>query len=253
MPGSFAGEYGLLGPHFSVGIRGCGQVDDRLRAQLHQFIQWTDPVQAAPGKFSLEGLFVPQVLADGDCQLRALEFQQTEIPVGFKVAVLVKDVIGGKQRFAKGLPDFTTLQKEDTVEKEFSFRCVIVFRTSGQDPHIRMDAPCQLFHCLPASVNEILSFQEIQRRVSANGQFREEYEMRPFPGSPFHGMYHFIDISAEIADEDAAAAPAEEEQALPTSGAVLPDHSSPAPLILAGLVLVTLVGAGATGSLLKQK
>gem|GEM_PF-2038245 len=57
----------------------------------------------------------------------------------------------------------------------------------------------------------------------------------------------------EMADEDAAAAPAEEEQALPASGAVLPGQTSPALPILAGLVLATLVGAGAAGSLLKQK
>ena len=57
----------------------------------------------------------------------------------------------------------------------------------------------------------------------------------------------------EIAGEDAAAAPAEEEQALPASGVVLPGRTSPALQILAGLVLATLVGAGAAGSLLQHK
>jgi hypothetical protein len=61
------------------------------------------------------------------------------------------------------------------------------------------------------------------------------------------------DPATEITEADAAAAPAEEERALPASGAILPERTSPALSILAGLVLATLVGAGAAGSLLKQK
>ena len=62
---------------------------------------------------------------------------------------------------------------------------------------------------------------------------------------------HWADL--QLSRAALATTPAEEEQALPASGAVLPGHSSPTPLILAGLVLVTLVGAGAAGGLLKQK
>jgi len=52
--------------------------------------------------------------------------------------------------------------------------------------------------------------------------------------------------STTATDETSAEAPATEEQALPTSGAILPQNGSAAPVVLAGVVLVALVGAGAT-------
>lgn len=53
-------------------------------------------------------------------------------------------------------------------------------------------------------------------------------------------------------DETSAEAPATEEQALPTSGAILPQNGSAAPVVLAGVVLVALVGAGATTTLRRK-
>ena len=53
--------------------------------------------------------------------------------------------------------------------------------------------------------------------------------------------------------DTSAAAPATEEQALPQSGAIIPDGSSAASLVLAGLVLISLVGAGAATAVLKRE
>lgn len=61
--------------------------------------------------------------------------------------------------------------------------------------------------------------------------------------------------STEATPQDTAPAadPATESQALPQSGAILPDSNSTASLVLAGLVLISLVGAGAATTVLNRE
>ena len=60
------------------------------------------------------------------------------------------------------------------------------------------------------------------------------------------------ETATESAD-DTATTPATEGDALPVSGAILPDGSSAASLIFAGLVLISLVGAGAVTATLHRE
>src|SRR3954467_8705797 len=60
---------------------------------------------------------VPDVLADADAKLTAIEFEHSGLGSGLEVAVLVENVISGQQGFVKSLAHGAAAEQHGAVEQ----------------------------------------------------------------------------------------------------------------------------------------
>jgi hypothetical protein len=58
---------------------------------------------------------VPDVLADGDADLRPREVEDLGPPGGLEVPVLVEDIVGREEGLPEGLEDFPLVEEEGDV------------------------------------------------------------------------------------------------------------------------------------------
>ena len=91
-------QHGLAVFLLAGGEGRSGEVDNGLGSRRHQLLHRIGVVATMLPKVAI----VPDILADGDAEDRVLELQDLRLCRRLKVAVLVKDIVSGKQRLFKG-------------------------------------------------------------------------------------------------------------------------------------------------------
>ena len=137
----------------------CTQVDHHIRLLLYQLIHRAMPVHRVIGQ-------VPDILADGHRQFLPLKLHYIPAIGRLKVAILVKYIVVGQQRFVHHSLYLLAMQKVGTVKQILTLNSRVARRAAHQHTYRICHLPYPLY-TRQARLYKIIELQEISRRVTA--------------------------------------------------------------------------------------
>ena len=180
---------------FSTVERRGREVDDRLRAFAGQHLDRVVVVAAALPEVAV----VPDVLADADAELPAVEFEHSGLGGGLEIPVLVENVVGGQEGFVKGLAHGAAAQQHGAVEQGPSHFGGVRRRDSDQHRRSILQFPGDAAQLLAALAHEAAAHQEIARQIAHQRELRGDDEIGALLARAFHAVDNEGGIAADIA------------------------------------------------------
>ena len=175
------GEH-LLAQHlFPHGERRCGEIDDGLGAGLRENLDGIVVVAAALPEIAV----VPDVFADADPQLAAIQLQDLRLRGRLEVAVFVEDIVSGQQRLVENRPGLAVSQQHGAIEQGPAHLSGV----QGGDAYQQRRAVGQFgghaLELVEAPANETAAHQQVTRQVPHEGQLRRDHQVgAQCPGLP---------------------------------------------------------------------
>jgi hypothetical protein len=147
-----------------------------------------------------EGLVVPGVLADGQAQAPPLELDGGVVGGGLEMPVLVEDVVGGQQGLGPAGDDLAPVEEDGPVDDGAS-RAGRVGLHAADDEARLFDPAGGGGQGLPVGAQEVGLFEEVARRVAAQGELRGQHEVGPRRPRLGVGGPHPGDVPGHVADD----------------------------------------------------
>ena len=142
------------------------EVDDRLRALAGEHLDGVVVVAAALPEVAV----VPDILADADAELPAVEFEHAGLGGGLEIPVLVENVVSGQESFVKGLAHGAAAQQHGAVEQGPSHFGGVRRGDSDQHRGSIFQFPGDAAQLLAALAHEAAAHQEIARADSPSAR-----------------------------------------------------------------------------------
>ena len=164
----------LLAQHlFPHGERRSGEVDNGLGAGSGKNLDGIVVVAAALPEIAV----VPDVFADADPQLAAIQLQDLRLRGRLEVAVFVEDVVGGQQRLVEDRPGLAVSQQHGAVEQGPAH----LGGVHGGDAHQQRRPVRQLgghaLELVAAPADKTAAHQQIARQVPHESQLRRDHQV----------------------------------------------------------------------------
>ena len=146
-----------------------------------------------------EILVVPDVLANRDAELAAVEHERLDVFGRFKITVFVKNIVGRQQAFGRAPDDFPVLQNGGGILQRAAGPFGISVHKADAERN-RADFAGGFRQRGEIGLDEIVAQQQIARRVAAEKQFRREDKFRAARDGLRVGGQQFLAVGREVAD-----------------------------------------------------
>jgi hypothetical protein len=143
-------------------VEGRGRdVDHQIGMLADQLVHRANPVQRVIAE-------IPDILADGESDLFALEWDDLPFVGRLKIPVFIKHVIVGQTGFVRHAFDLFLIEKPCGIEEILPLAGGIAGRRADDDA----DAVGFLADAIDCGIglrDEVIEFQEVTGRITANG------------------------------------------------------------------------------------
>jgi len=152
--------------------------------------------QSRPGRDTgTSNTGMPDILTDGQANRNARDVDHARFCAGAKMALFVEDAVVGEFVLAIGGHHTTATQQRGGIVEALAIGLRVT------DDHIDSDGllsePLERLRCV---ADESGTQQQVLRRVSGQGQFREDDGVRPGVAGAAAGVGDALDVAVEITD-----------------------------------------------------
>jgi hypothetical protein len=142
------------------------------RALLHEFVHGVGAVAALGPEVGV----VPDVLADGEGDLLAAEFDGRDFLGGLEVAVLVEDVVGRQERLHHAMRDLAALDDGGGVVERAAGARGVAVDVAGDERDVA-DRFRKRVEALESARDEVVAQKQIAGRVAAEEQLGSQHQL----------------------------------------------------------------------------
>ena len=172
--------------------RRCGEVHEAARARLDQL---------AHGVRGIPDLVYPDVLAHGEPERLAALAQAHRLAArgGLEPALLVEDVVGGKQRLRAHRAALAAGEQHGGVHQ--ALRALALRGQHGAErDRDALRGGCERVELAQLVAHEALALEQIHRRIAGEDHLRQDHEVRALARRLGGGLLDESPVAAEVAD-----------------------------------------------------
>jgi hypothetical protein len=120
---------------------------------------------------------VPDILADGEGDFSAEDFDGRDFFRRFEIAVLVEDVVSGQETFRDALNDFAAMQNGRGVAQRAAGARLVAIDIADDEGDVA-DRRGELRQGVETALDKVFAQEKVAGRIAAEGEFGGEHQFR---------------------------------------------------------------------------